>query len=970
MTSTATIGAGRSLDDAIRRRMEHSFGTDLSDVRVHEGPQAADAADELEARAFAYGRHVVLGRSYAPGTDAGRRLLAHELAHVVQQAGHATAAPVAAQEADANTAAARAVAGAPARVAVGVTPQVARAPKDGEDEGADDPRHGSPQYEHRQQERQREESRQAGAERKRERQQPSHLASDEALEGTQVATREIKNKVDAILGKIRETQRPTAAQQRELDRLHEELVAIQRGDAAARKTAELRDERLHSTPARTPDQKAASRKREQQLGLQVNEAKGKVSEESQATGRKNVRRQVSYFRGQELSPSEAAARLNEIKRLKAAKQPHEGMRTVDEVTSRPTPDGRRQQVMVERKNNALDRMDAKGQNKAIGRVIGQLSRARNHEPEESAQVVKFTKRPATDERQADYERKLAARIFTRVKAPKGAKQTEPTEEVWFGNHRITRESAKKEIEAEKSAQAAKAKAAAVRKAANEAKAQAVAQRKSTKAKAAAEKKAEKARNTAEREAAKAAKEAQGVKPTPRKRQSKDPPSKATSTEERIGTKGNKTQLARNNAARPSADAAGEVSEIEPKQVAPPKGSKRTGPSKKAPARAATTAKPLAPAEQLATPSRGKTPGGRRAKTRTSTATDASTPVNAPTLAAKAAQTTAKPPSTSKTPATQPQQAQHEQPPKAGRPPAGGRRTGAEPSKSPAKNLATTTTPTPSSPETEAPRKTGEPGAKTRRSQIGAKVAAAAGAGDQVLSAIDAARQYGELRDGGATASEALGQLLVNQTEVGKIMATYENAVAGHQSKGEAVATVVGTQLGRFAPGGGATSAVIGVVNHAAHTLGAPQGVTDTTSLISEATPGSMASQLLTAGARSYYNLGEAALTGDTKGLDRMVGDMKKGGLGTPLQGYAMIAEGVADLAAGDDPEKILERLAKAGKGSVADRVGSYLGDKMWDLHEWATGNSDEDWKKQIEEINRRVEERRRQRQAAAGGAAP
>jgi hypothetical protein len=102
----------------------------------------------------------------------------------------------------------------------------------------------------------------------------------------------------------------------------------------------------------------------------------------------------------------------------------------------------------------------------------------------------------------------------------------------------------------------------------------------------------------------------------------------------------------------------------------------------------------------------------------------------------------------------------------------------------------------------------------------------------------------------------------------------------------------------------------------------------------------------------------------------MVGDMKKGGLGTPLQGYAMIAEGVADLAAGDDAEQVLERLAKAGKGSVADRVGSYLGDKMWDLHEWATGNSDEDWKKQVEEINRRVEERRRERAAAAGGGAP
>ncbi|HYO12271.1 MAG TPA: DUF4157 domain-containing protein [Thermoanaerobaculia bacterium] len=80
------VGPGRPLDPAARAMLEPRFGRDLGAVRVHEGPEAAEAAQAAEARAFTVGRDVVFSPGqYAPGTPDGRHLLAHELAHVVQQ---------------------------------------------------------------------------------------------------------------------------------------------------------------------------------------------------------------------------------------------------------------------------------------------------------------------------------------------------------------------------------------------------------------------------------------------------------------------------------------------------------------------------------------------------------------------------------------------------------------------------------------------------------------------------------------------------------------------------------------------------------------------------------------------------------------------------------------------------------------------------------------------------------------------
>jgi hypothetical protein len=66
--------------------MEPRFGHDFGKVRVHADAQAAKSAEEVNALAYTAGSHVVFGAGgYRPEGDGGKRLLAHELAHVVQQ---------------------------------------------------------------------------------------------------------------------------------------------------------------------------------------------------------------------------------------------------------------------------------------------------------------------------------------------------------------------------------------------------------------------------------------------------------------------------------------------------------------------------------------------------------------------------------------------------------------------------------------------------------------------------------------------------------------------------------------------------------------------------------------------------------------------------------------------------------------------------------------------------------------------
>lgn len=80
--AVAQPGAGRPLQDSVRQFMEPRFGVDFSDVRIHDGPQDRNAADRIGARAFTHREHIWLGEGESVDN---RRLLAHELTHVVQQ---------------------------------------------------------------------------------------------------------------------------------------------------------------------------------------------------------------------------------------------------------------------------------------------------------------------------------------------------------------------------------------------------------------------------------------------------------------------------------------------------------------------------------------------------------------------------------------------------------------------------------------------------------------------------------------------------------------------------------------------------------------------------------------------------------------------------------------------------------------------------------------------------------------------
>jgi hypothetical protein len=83
----AAASADQPLPAAVRSQMEPMLGRDLSGVRLHADGAAAAAARAVGARAFTVGDDITFGEGeYAPGTATGRRLLAHELAHTVQQA--------------------------------------------------------------------------------------------------------------------------------------------------------------------------------------------------------------------------------------------------------------------------------------------------------------------------------------------------------------------------------------------------------------------------------------------------------------------------------------------------------------------------------------------------------------------------------------------------------------------------------------------------------------------------------------------------------------------------------------------------------------------------------------------------------------------------------------------------------------------------------------------------------------------
>ena len=85
----AIKGGGRPLAESERAYFEPRFGADFSQVKVHTDMQADESTRVMNAKAYTLGQDVVFGAGqYAPGTSEGRRLMAHELTHVVQQNGN------------------------------------------------------------------------------------------------------------------------------------------------------------------------------------------------------------------------------------------------------------------------------------------------------------------------------------------------------------------------------------------------------------------------------------------------------------------------------------------------------------------------------------------------------------------------------------------------------------------------------------------------------------------------------------------------------------------------------------------------------------------------------------------------------------------------------------------------------------------------------------------------------------------
>ncbi len=116
----AAASTGAPLPADLRGRFESSLGTDLSDVRIHTGDVSAEASRAVGAKAYAVGSDIHFGAGqYDPSTDDGLFLVAHEVAHTVQQRGGApmrqhkleVSAPGDAAEVEADRAAAAMVAG-------------------------------------------------------------------------------------------------------------------------------------------------------------------------------------------------------------------------------------------------------------------------------------------------------------------------------------------------------------------------------------------------------------------------------------------------------------------------------------------------------------------------------------------------------------------------------------------------------------------------------------------------------------------------------------------------------------------------------------------------------------------------------------------------------------------------------------------------------------------------------------------
>jgi hypothetical protein len=91
----ATQGGGQPLDRSVASALSPALGTSVEGVRVHTGDGAAALARAVTARAFTVGNDIYFARGeYRPGTSDGKQLIAHEVAHTIQQRGAPASGPL------------------------------------------------------------------------------------------------------------------------------------------------------------------------------------------------------------------------------------------------------------------------------------------------------------------------------------------------------------------------------------------------------------------------------------------------------------------------------------------------------------------------------------------------------------------------------------------------------------------------------------------------------------------------------------------------------------------------------------------------------------------------------------------------------------------------------------------------------------------------------------------------------------
>ena len=200
-------------------------------------------------------------------------------------------------------------------------------------------------------------------------------------------------------------------------------------------------------------------------------------------------------------------------------------------------------------------------------------------------------------------------------------------------------------------------------------------------------------------------------------------------------------------------------------------------------------------------------------------------------------------------------------------------------------------------------------------------------------------------EGGGRAALTLGTNLKGGTigHVVNAFNSFERATQAGQDPGEALVSALGEVGGSAIAQRVTKPSVAGLivegVNTGAQLIGAPEEVTLTTAGATEFVPSQVITRTITAGARSWSGLLQAAAKGDASGLDKLVTDFKKGGAGPWLQGYAQMVDIGVDVASGDSFTKAVDKAAAAGKydsegnETWASKSGGKLGDAFYDLGE-------------------------------------